>query len=90
MKLIGSHGRSVNLMKGTSKRKRTREEIEEVKQEEEELKNDHQGYLQQIKRLKEDKDRLEEIVLLSQAESIMKSGNSSVQASKSSNNVFQI
>ncbi len=78
------------MMKGTSKRKRTREEIEEVKQEEEELKNDRQGYLQQIKRLKEDKDRLEEIVLLSQAESIMKSGNSSAQASKSSHNVFQI
>jgi predicted nuclease with TOPRIM domain len=77
-------------MKGSSKRKRTREEIEEVKQEEEELKHDRQGYLQQIKRLKEEKDRLEEIVLLSQAESIMKSGNSSAQASKSAHNVFQI
>ena len=29
--LLGEHGRSANLLKGSSKRKRTREELEEVK-----------------------------------------------------------
>jgi hypothetical protein len=35
----------VNLVKGSSKRKRNREELEEVKDEEEEFKQDRQGYL---------------------------------------------
>jgi hypothetical protein len=34
------NGRASNLMKSSTKRKRTRGELEEVKQEEEELKND--------------------------------------------------
>jgi hypothetical protein len=37
---IVENGRASNLMKSSTKRKRTREELEEVKQEEEELKND--------------------------------------------------
>ena len=34
------HGSAVNIMKGSSKRKRTRDELEEVKDEEAELKHD--------------------------------------------------
>ena len=37
---IVENGRASNLMKSSTKRKRTREELEEVKQEEEALKND--------------------------------------------------
>ena len=40
------------LMKGSSKRKRTKAELEEVKQEEEALRGDVQGYLMDVKRLK--------------------------------------
>ncbi len=47
--MIDSHivenGRASNLMKSSTKRKRTREELEEVKQEEEALKNDRQLFL---------------------------------------------
>ncbi len=42
------------LMKTSSKRKRTREELEEVKQEEEELRGDKQSFLQEVKRLKQE------------------------------------
>jgi hypothetical protein len=42
------------LMKGSSKRKRTKAELEEVKQEEEALLNDIQGYLMDVKRLKQE------------------------------------
>jgi hypothetical protein len=55
-------GRASNLMKSSAKRKRTREELEEVKQEEEELKNDKQFFLQMVKRLKDEKAALEEQV----------------------------
>ena len=47
-------------MKSSSKRKRTREELENVKQEEEELKNDKQQFLQMVKRLRDEKAELEE------------------------------
>ncbi len=47
-------------MKSSSKRKRTRQELENVKQEEEELKSDKQLFLQMVKRLKEEKTELEE------------------------------
>ena len=53
------HGRSANLLKGSSKRKRTREELEEVKDEEEELRQDKQSFLQEVKRLKESHADLE-------------------------------
>ena len=42
------------LMKGSSKRKRTKLELEEVKQEEEALRGDVQGYLMDVKRLKQE------------------------------------
>lgn len=42
---VGENGRATNLLKGGSKRKRTRAELEEVKKEEEELKNDKQTFL---------------------------------------------
>jgi predicted nuclease with TOPRIM domain len=42
------------LMKNSSKRKRTREELEEVKQEEEALKDDRHSFLQEVKRLKQE------------------------------------
>ena len=41
------------LMKGSSKRKRTKAELEEVKQEEA-LRGDVQGYLMDVKRLKQE------------------------------------
>ena len=42
------------MMKATSKRKRTRDELEEVKQEEEALKGDRHSFLQEVKRLKQE------------------------------------
>ena len=42
------------LMKGSSKRKRTKTELEEVKQEEEAMRNDTQAYLLEVKRLKQE------------------------------------
>ncbi len=47
-------------MKSSAKRKRTRQELENVKQEEEELKADKQLFLQMVKRLKEEKAELED------------------------------
>ena len=47
-------------MKSSAKRKRTREELEEVKNEEAELRDDKQTFLQMVKRLKEEKAALEE------------------------------
>jgi hypothetical protein len=44
------------LLKGSSKQKRKRAEMEEVKDEEMQLKNDRQGFLTKVKRLKEEKD----------------------------------
>ena len=48
------NGRASNLMKGSSKRKRTKQELEEVKQEEDAMKGDIQGYLMEVKRLKQE------------------------------------
>ena len=41
-------------MKTSSKRKRTKAELEEVKQEEEAMRNDTQAYLLEVKRLKQE------------------------------------
>ncbi len=41
-------------MKPSSKRKRTKQELEEVKQEEEAMRGDIQGYLSEVKRLKQE------------------------------------
>ena len=40
-------------MKSSAKRKRTKEELEEVKQEEDALMEDKQSFLQEVRRLKE-------------------------------------
>jgi len=41
-------------MKTSSKRKRTKAELEEVKQEEKAMRNDTQAYLMEVKRLKQE------------------------------------
>ena len=41
-------------MKTSSKRKRTKAELEEVKQEEEAMRNDTQAYLMEVNRLKQE------------------------------------
>jgi predicted nucleic acid-binding Zn-ribbon protein len=41
-------------MKASSKRKRTKDELEEVKQEEDALNDDKQAFLQEFKRLKQE------------------------------------
>jgi septal ring factor EnvC (AmiA/AmiB activator) len=51
---LAENGRASLLMKTTSKRKRTRDELEEVKQEEEALKDDRHSFLQEVKRLKQE------------------------------------
>jgi hypothetical protein len=51
-------GRAVALIKGDSKRKRTKEELEEVKDEETELKLDKQGFLLEYKRIKRNNEDL--------------------------------
>ncbi len=48
------NGRASLLMKPSSKRKRTKQELEEVKQEEEAMRVDVQGYLMDVKRLKQE------------------------------------
>ena len=48
------HGRASMLLKSTSKRKRTREELEDVKMEEDALKEDRHSILQMVKRLKQE------------------------------------
>ena len=50
---VGSHGKAVFLLKESSKKKRSRNEIEEVKEEELLLKHDKQGFLREFKKLKE-------------------------------------
>ena len=52
--VLAENGRASLLMKSTSKRKRTRDELEEVKQEEEALKGDRHSFLQEVKRLKQE------------------------------------
>ncbi len=48
------NGRASLLMKTSSKRKRTKDELEEVKQEEDAMRSDVQGYLMEVKRLKQE------------------------------------
>ena len=50
---VGSHGKAAFLLKDSSKKKRSREEIEEVKAEEQLLKKDKQGFLKEFKKLKQ-------------------------------------
>ncbi len=71
-------------MKGSSKRKRTREELEEVKAEEDDLKMDRQGFLQEVKRLKEEKAELEAMMRAPGSDSKMRGPSQSAGSSKSS------
>ena len=52
--VVVENSRASNLMKGSLKRKRTKAELEEVKTEEEALRDDIQGYLMDVKRLKQE------------------------------------
>ena len=54
-----SRGKGVDLMKDCSKRKRTRQEMEEVREFEQSLKDDRHQFLQKAKRLKEERDYLQ-------------------------------
>jgi hypothetical protein len=49
---IGSKGKGAFLLKGSSKKKRSRQEMEEVKHEEEHLERDKQDFLRQVKMMK--------------------------------------
>jgi hypothetical protein len=47
------------MMKENSKRKRSRQEMEEVREFESDFKEDRQEFFQKTKRIKEEKDQLE-------------------------------
>jgi hypothetical protein len=49
---LDERGRAANLLKDSSKRKRIRTEMEDVKEEEKALKTNKQSFLQKFKRLK--------------------------------------
>ena len=51
---IDGRGKAVHLLKPSSKHKRKRSEIEDVKEEEELLNKDKQKYLDNVKKLKRD------------------------------------
>jgi hypothetical protein len=51
---IVEHGRTANLLSGQSKRKRKREELEEVKDEEIQLQHNRHDFLLDVKRLREE------------------------------------
>ena len=55
---VVSKGKSADMMKESSKRKRTRQEMEEVKEFETSLKEDRQKFLHQAKRMKQERDVL--------------------------------
>jgi hypothetical protein len=66
--LIVEPGRSVSLIKSASKRKRTRNELEEVKGDEKILREDKQQFLMEFKRLREQNEELQDQLFeLSQA-----------------------
>ncbi len=84
------NGRASNLLKSSAKRKRTREELEEVKNEEAELREDKQTYLQMVKRLKEEKAALEEQVELMSEQMMPQSASNSMAGSKHRDIQFNI
>ena len=61
--LVAARGHAANLLKPSNKRKRTRQKMYEVKDEEKVLKEDKQKFLQETKRLKLDKEALEKRLL---------------------------
>lgn len=71
-------------MKASSKRKRTKEELEEVKDEEDELKQDRHAFLQQVKRLKQEKEELEQMIGGPKPDSKMRSVGPAMSTSRSS------
>jgi hypothetical protein len=77
-------------MKSSTKRKRTREELESVLKEEEELKENKQGFLQMVKRLKEEKAALEEQVEIMSEQMMPQSANNSALGSKQRDIQFNI
>jgi ABC-type siderophore export system fused ATPase/permease subunit len=54
--VIENKGRAVHLLKPDAKRKRSRQEMEAVKEEEDKFKEDKQQYFQKVKRLKLEKE----------------------------------
>ena len=57
--ILASKAKSADMMKDNSKRKRSRQEMEEVREFESSFKEDRQQFFQQAKRLKQEKDALE-------------------------------
>ena len=65
---LGSKGKAADMMKDSTRRKRTRQEMEEVKEFEQSLKLDRQQFLQETKRLKLERDQMQDqIIELSQS-----------------------
>ena len=60
---IGSKGRSAHLLKPSSKRNRTKAEIEEIKEEEKLFSKDKKRFLEESKKAKEDRNVLEGALL---------------------------
>ena len=50
------------MLKSSSKRKRTREELEEVKQEEDHLREDRHSFLKDFKRMKQEHAEMLEVL----------------------------
>jgi cell division septum initiation protein DivIVA len=60
------------MMKESTRRKRTRQEMEEVKEFEQSLKADRQQFLQETKRLKQERDVLQDqMIELSQSHEML-------------------
>jgi len=61
------------MLKETTKRKRTREEMREVKNEEEKLGQNKQEYLKQAKRLRTEKENLmQEVIQLRKSDQVLR------------------
>ena len=60
---VGSKGKSAHLLKPSSKRKRTKAELEELKEEEKLFSKDKKRFLEESKKAKEDRNALEGALL---------------------------
>ena len=60
---VGSRGKAAHLLKPGSKRKRTKAEIEELKEEEKLFSKDKKRFLEESKKAKEDRNVLEGALL---------------------------
>jgi hypothetical protein len=63
---VVENGRASNLMKDSSKRKRAKAELDEVKHEEEALRGDVQRYLMDVKRLKKEQAEMLDFLIIEQ------------------------